>query len=864
MSAPNNQLSLHGYLVAGRYELLEILGAGAYGTVYKAIDIDAEEQGPFHYAIKVINQPELGSPEAELLDREIAFHMRVSGHENVVSLYEVFKENGSVFLLLELSEAGTLHNFLFESRLYASEDRNQQLKTIFLAIIDGLLYCHDQNVYHRDLKPENILCSKDGTQIQIADFGLSTDESVTRQLSGTTTYIPPEGLNEAYLPPLCPYSQDIWALGVILINIITRRQPWGSATLDDECYRAFGSKPKPYLLSLGISEDVAELLVKILVQNPYQRLHARDIRDRVLNIHDFFAKRSTPPSAHAPNPRKSIAPPPRHPHRTVVAPRLVSPRQRASDPPPLPPRCAMPKPAVAADTPRTPSTFSASSSAVSSPDSAGPITPDWAPVLVPGSISDIGKCDEGIDMPVRLTPTNPVVIKVEITHALFPPSTTSIASRGLDESLTSDVSPLVEVDITESPSPSEVSQPLSSNGLARPAPHPILPMVLKPSPSLCDAPKPAKTLVGFLTSWLPLCGLGSQKLRVSDHYLPLGHVLAFELNKNTNQASRGRLAVSVDSQVLIDTSLLIRRQYAQAAEPKPSEPTREEIEEDAMVTYGDDTLLAIFDRVKEVWPHPTVPIPAGWSANWEEWDMLVSIYWTSFQYLMLPQIEMVVNIYYAIPGETRPIIYNHDGAFIFTIVDRPSEFYVLNFQNGTRIARLTCPDAPLTETSVVELAAYSRERIMARDRSVIPELEKFLGYIPEHTELWEEHPGLDKEKLEKMTEDQQLVELQTLLREVETRSPEFKEASEAWDRGRQLTDIADDEVDPESVERDINALGLKKEMGEFESLLDSAEGELKNLDGTLDETLEVASRTETADKSRSSLQFNLTTVMRTG
>lgn len=292
---------------------------------------------------------------------------------------------------------------------------------------------------------------------------------------------------------------------------------------------------------------------------------------------------------------------------------------------------------------------------------------------------------------------------------------------------------------------------------------------------------------------------------------------------------------------------------------------------DAQYSLQNKTLMDIFDRVKEVWPVPTVPIPEGWSAVWEEWPDMLSVYWTSPNYLMLPQIEMVVNIYYGVPGETRPIIYSN-GAFVFAIVERPSEFYILNYHDGPRIAKLSLSEEPLTESNLVGLVATPEkmvveelepseegssalERIMARDRSVIPELEKFLGYVPEHTELWEEHPSLEKEKLEKMTEDEQLAELQSLLREVEARSPEFKEASEAWDLGMRRTNIADDEVDPESVERDINAFGLKEEMREFESMIDSAEGELSKLN--LETKPEQPLENTAPDESQSSLRVQV-------
>lgn len=148
--------------------------------------------GPSHYAIKAMREPKVGSVEELLLEREVSFHERVTGHENVVSFYDVFNEDGWVFLLLELSEAGTLHELIADNDLYDSDDRDARIKTIFLDVIDAVEHCHRQQVFHRDLKPENILCASDGTHIRIADFGLATDENVSMQkMCGTKGYLPP-------------------------------------------------------------------------------------------------------------------------------------------------------------------------------------------------------------------------------------------------------------------------------------------------------------------------------------------------------------------------------------------------------------------------------------------------------------------------------------------------------------------------------------------------------------------------------------------------------------------------------------------------------------------------------------------------
>ncbi|KAJ3863672.1 hypothetical protein EV359DRAFT_64601 [Lentinula novae-zelandiae] len=326
------------------------------------------------------------------------------------------------------------------------------------------------------------------------------------------------------------------------------------------------------------------------------------------------------------------------------------------------------------------------------------------------------------------------------------------------------------------------------------------------------------------------------------------------------------------------------------------------------------TILSILDRAKQVWPSPKVPVPFGWSADWDCWDMLLSLYWTSPQYLMLPQIETIFNIHFGIRGETRPIVYSTPGltlnqgegeeeegrrefkSFVFTVVERPSEFYLLEYHGEPTLFKISLPKSEdsssgqvqqLAEPLLVELLATpdkltfehiehspegsaALQRIFARDRDVIPELEKFLGYIPEHTEIWEENPQNSHpeyttksaemaESSEKTTEDEKIAEVNYLLKEIEERSPEFKEASQAWDKGMLdvSSSMSDNEVDPDSVEHSMSAIGLKEEIAQLEDMMDNADGEITKLDESLQETLMSSDAKSVNHESASPLQVEV-------
>jgi len=238
---------------------------------------------------------------------------------------------------------------------------------------------------------------------------------------------------------------------------------------------------------------------------------------------------------------------------------------------------------------------------------------------------------------------------------------------------------------------------------------------------------------------------------------------------------------------------------------------------------------------------------------------------------MLPHIEMMLNIKYAIPGDARPILFytppeeqlkeaSAEGKgseppdlFIFTVVERSNEFYFFDCTQG-RLYRFTDPS--LTETELVSRLAKDPilssdalhyepvtsseegteilERIMKRDRTVIPDASRFLGYTPEHTEPWQENlePLPQSELDQSSLTDEQIEEVQRLTQEIERRSPEFKQASEAWDRGArgEGEGLSKGDKDEGEVDLDVEKMfGLSSDLKELESVMREAEGELQKL-----------------------------------
>ncbi|KAJ7575630.1 kinase-like domain-containing protein, partial [Mycena floridula] len=220
----------------GRYQVISILGVGAYGKVFKALDTSATNE---HFvAIKCVEQPEPGSREDVYQTREFILHKKVSDHPNIITFHGHFREHGFVFVVLDICDAGDLYNALVKKDFFLNKD--DLVKSVMIQLIDALQHCHENSVFHRDLKPENVLLDDDG-HLYLADFGLCTDNAISEEFGcGTSLYMSPECFGvDTKKKSFETASSDLWALGIILVNIITGLNPWRRAIMADRWFNAF-------------------------------------------------------------------------------------------------------------------------------------------------------------------------------------------------------------------------------------------------------------------------------------------------------------------------------------------------------------------------------------------------------------------------------------------------------------------------------------------------------------------------------------------------------------------------------------------------------------------------------------------------
>ncbi|TLD11572.1 hypothetical protein E2P81_ATG10408 [Venturia nashicola] len=258
-----------GSVLGGYIELINVLGVGAYGTVYQARNVVTGAL----YAVKALDKAGLDPRQRKFQEREIELHYQASQHDSVVSMHKVIDSRDSTFVVLEYCPEGDLFSKITEEGHYVEDDA--KTRQVFLQILRAVQYCHEQNIYHRDLKPENILVKDNGYTVKLADFGLATRDALTSDFGcGSTFYMSPECQETNPHPMACYQSapNDVWSLGVILVNLTCGRNPWKRASVEDSTYKAYRKDPNFLKTILPITDECDAILRRIFDLNPNTRI----------------------------------------------------------------------------------------------------------------------------------------------------------------------------------------------------------------------------------------------------------------------------------------------------------------------------------------------------------------------------------------------------------------------------------------------------------------------------------------------------------------------------------------------------------------------------------------------------------------
>jgi serine/threonine protein kinase/tetratricopeptide (TPR) repeat protein len=277
MEAPKEELTT-GSTFAGRYQIIEELGKGGMGRVYRALDKELNEE----VAIKLV-KPEIAK-DKKTIDRfknELKFTRKIS-HRNVGRMYELMEERGSHFITMEYVPGQDLRGLIRQT----GELTTGKAIAIAKEICEGLEEAHHQGVVHRDLKPSNIIIDVNGNA-RILDFGIARSiwgKGITGAgtMIGTPEYMSPEQIEGRDVDE----RSDIYSLGVILYEMVTGRVPFEGDTPFTIGVKHKSELPQnPKEINAQIPDDLNDVILKCLEKDKEKRYpSAGEVRSELENI----------------------------------------------------------------------------------------------------------------------------------------------------------------------------------------------------------------------------------------------------------------------------------------------------------------------------------------------------------------------------------------------------------------------------------------------------------------------------------------------------------------------------------------------------------------------------------------------------
>lgn len=252
------------------YEILEQIGSGGMGVVYKARQAALNRL----VALKMVRAIDASNPELLARFRSEAQVVALLRHPNIVQVYDCGEHDGLPYLTMELVEGGTLSD-----RLNGAAWQPRAAAELIVMLADAVQYAHDHHVIHRDLKPANVLVSSDADplEVKITDFGLaklladgSSQHTRSHSFLGTPSYMSPEQATgrQNQIGP----ATDVYSLGAIFFELLTGQPPFRGETPMDTLRMVLNDHP-PSVLQLAphAPRDLSTICDKCLEREPGRR-----------------------------------------------------------------------------------------------------------------------------------------------------------------------------------------------------------------------------------------------------------------------------------------------------------------------------------------------------------------------------------------------------------------------------------------------------------------------------------------------------------------------------------------------------------------------------------------------------------------
>ncbi len=250
------------------YRILEKLGAGGMGVVYKAEDTKLKRT----VALKFLSHQVVVSPDAKARLLHEAQAAAALDHQNICTIYEIEEADGHIFIVMAFVEGESVKEKIAAGPLPLTDVFDIAKQTL-----EGLAEAHRKRIIHRDVKPANLMVSGSG-QVKIMDFGLARAEGQTKLTKtgvsvGTITYMSPEQARG----DATDQRTDIWSFGVLLYEMITGRLPFRGDHEQAVLYSVLNEDPEPVTaLRTGVPMELERVVNKAMAKGPEDRYQHLD------------------------------------------------------------------------------------------------------------------------------------------------------------------------------------------------------------------------------------------------------------------------------------------------------------------------------------------------------------------------------------------------------------------------------------------------------------------------------------------------------------------------------------------------------------------------------------------------------------
>jgi serine/threonine protein kinase len=273
----------------GKYQIIELVGEGAMGVVYRAHDSILDR----NVAIKVMNESIARQDDLRkrfLHEAQAAASLQ---HPNVVCIYDLGEADGHLFIAMEFIQGVDL-----EHLIELAQPLSLQAKLdIVIDVLTGLAFAHKRGIVHRDIKPANIRVAEDG-RAKIMDFGVahlaSSSMTSTGSILGTPTYMAPEQITEGKTSP----ATDIFAVGGVLYQVLTMMKPFEAPTLQNLFFKIITEDPRNVSeVTPGLPAALDRIVRKAMAKEPGDRYSsALEMANELTNVRSKLSGPSYPAS----------------------------------------------------------------------------------------------------------------------------------------------------------------------------------------------------------------------------------------------------------------------------------------------------------------------------------------------------------------------------------------------------------------------------------------------------------------------------------------------------------------------------------------------------------------------------------------